>query len=399
MSSPVLRQTVLCQSSFFFSLLTETTSDNVVWETVLNQTAEAFETLRKALQYVNKSDVAKHMHGAVRILGSILQVQRFEIAVLNFDNCRSHLTAALALFEQLMRSSGPDIVDPKVQFQSVVERLAPRPRLMPGPFVQVQSAEQAAFRFAIALLLLDDIIASTVLQEPPRLYGYHRPLLSTPTTGETPLIDVGYVIGCQNMMLLHIGEISSLDAWKQQQKRADSLDMMELVQRATSLRGTLETYLQKLSFDPTSYPGQKRNLLDQTRAHAWSAQCICVTRIWGHAAILYLSLVVSGWQPANNDVRYHVETLLDLLDQQSHRPALLRSVAWPFCVAGCLAVPSEEARFRAHIDALERPSIFGTLRKALKILENVWNSRNAGDGTSRDLAAFLRNEDELVLLI
>ncbi|KAJ4353770.1 uncharacterized protein N0V89_005500 [Didymosphaeria variabile] len=398
MSSPVVRQAVLCQSSFFFSLLTETSNDNLVWETVLTQTAEAFETLRKALQYIENADIAQHMHGTVRILASILQVQRFEIAVLSFDNCRAHLFAALALFEHLMRSSVPAIEDPKLQFQSVLDRLGPTSRLLPGLSIEVQSAEQAAFTFSTALLILDDIVASTILQEPPRLYEYHRALLYA-TTDSPPVVDVESVIGCQNVVLLQIGEASNLDTWKQQRKRAGNLDVMELVRRAMSIKDALENHLGSLTSISANTSWRTGTLLDQTCALADGDQRLFVTRIWGHAALLFLSVVVSGWQPANTEVQHHVGALLDLLDLQKHPPALLRSVAWPFCVAGCLAMPSQEARFRAHMQALGRTSIFGALRKASKIMEDVWRSRDSEDRSNRDLATFFRTEGDLVLLV
>lgn len=85
-SSPIVRQTILCQSSYFFSLARGTPDRDVVWETVLTQTRDALTVLRHALQVINGSGIREHLHGAVRILASIIQVQRFEIAVLGFNN-------------------------------------------------------------------------------------------------------------------------------------------------------------------------------------------------------------------------------------------------------------------------------------------------------------------------
>lgn len=80
-------------------------------------------------------------------------------------------------------------------------------------------------------------------------------------------------------------------------------------------------------------------------------------------------------------------------------PALLRTMVWPFCVAGCLAEPAHEAQLRAIVQALQPPSVFGTVRKALEIMENVWRNRDAGDAASRDLPTCFRNQGELVLLV
>jgi hypothetical protein len=61
-------------------------------------------------------------------------------------------------------------------------------------------------------------------------------------------------------------------------------------------------------------------------------------------------------------------------------------MVWPFCVAGCLAEPAQEAHLRAVAKALQPPSVFGTIYKALEIMENVWRNRDAGDAANRDLA-------------
>lgn len=88
-SSPVVRQAALCQSSYFLSLSRGTADRDVAWETVLKQTREAFEVLRESLQVIGGSDIAEHLHGAVRILASIMQVQRFEIAILSVSTSLS----------------------------------------------------------------------------------------------------------------------------------------------------------------------------------------------------------------------------------------------------------------------------------------------------------------------
>ena len=95
---PVVRQAILCQSSYFFSLAQSAGNKIRLWDDVLLQTRDAFEVLRSALAMIGNSDVADHLSGTVRVLTSIVQVQRFEIVVASFDNCQAHLSAALALF-------------------------------------------------------------------------------------------------------------------------------------------------------------------------------------------------------------------------------------------------------------------------------------------------------------
>ncbi|KAK9482886.1 fungal-specific transcription factor domain-containing protein [Lipomyces starkeyi] len=405
MISSVFRQATLCQSSYFFSLARGTASIDIVWETVLTESRDAFGVLRQALQVIEDSGVAEHLHGAVRIMASIMQVQRFEIAVLSFSNCQAHFNAALALFRQILDSPGTiEPVGPRSSYNVVISRLGSPSWILPAQCVQIPTAEQSAFRFSSALLIFDDIVASTVFQEQPRLYEYHHGLLGD-IDGADPAIDLEPAVGCQNWALLQIGEISVLDAWKQRCKRAGNLDVMELVRRATAIKDSLEAHLTRLETDPLITPKEGGSLLDiltadygqQSKTPA--SQSSLVTRVWAHAAHVYLFVVVSGWQPASVDVRYHVGRIVELLTRQISPPALLRTMVWPFCVAGCLAEPAQEDHLRGMVEALQPPSVFGTVRKALEIMENVWRNRDAGDAASRDLATCFRSQGDLVLLV
>ncbi|KAI1379460.1 fungal-specific transcription factor domain-containing protein [Hypoxylon crocopeplum] len=401
-SSPVVRQTTLCESSYFFSLARGTADRDVVWE----KARDAFELLRESLQVINGSDITVHLHGAARIMASIMQVQRFEIAALSFNNCHAHLSAALALFKQLLDSVGPveQVGGPGSSFGIVISRLGPTSWILPSQRVQVPSAEQAAFRFSSALLVLDDIVASTMLQEQPRLYEYHRGLLGN-IDGTGPAIDLETSVGCQNWALLQIGEIAVLDAWKQQRKRVGNLDVMELVHRATAIKDSLETHLARLDTDPAINPKEDGSLLDVFTTDPYQksttspSQSSLATRVWAHAALIYLFVVVSGWQPASVDMRYHVGQIIELLAHQISPPSLLRTMVWPFCVAGCVAEPAQEASFRGIAEALQPPSVFGTVRKALEIMANVWCNRDAADAASRDLATCFRSQGDLALLV
>jgi C6 transcription factor Pro1 len=289
-------------------------------------------------------------------------------------------------------------------FDAVLDRLGPSMRVLPTERVHVPSAEQAAFRFSSCLLIYNDIIASTVRQEEPRLYDFHRGLL-TAFDGTEPALNLETVIGCQNWALLHIGEIVALDAWKQKCKKAGNLDIIELVRRATVVKSSLEAHLARLeslpepiSDEASSLPNIFRTDLFQ-QSYGLQNQSRLTTRIWAHAALVYICVVISGWQPANPDVHYHVGRIVELLTSHLSPPTLIRTVVWPFCVAGCLAEQAQEPLLRAMVEALQPPSVFGTVRKALDIMENVWYNRDTEDTASRDLAACFRSQCDMILLV
>ncbi|KAK4967482.1 hypothetical protein LTR42_010831 [Elasticomyces elasticus] len=375
------------------------------WEVVLAQTRDAFQVLRQALQVIDRPGITDHIHGAVRILASIMQLQRFEIAVMSFDNCRAHLSACVSLFRQILDSGGASAaksVSPSSCFDSVISCLGPAFWTSSGKSVRAPSAEEAAFRFSSALLMFDDIIASTTLQQPPQLYDLHQSLLAAETA-----IDLKAAVGCENWVLLQIGKIAALDANKQQCKRAGNLDIVELVQSAMPIKASIEANLARLETGPTPSSQDTGNLLDalaaghlrQPGTPSVDCQTSLINNIWAHAAILYLSVVVSGWQPASGEIRHHVQKAVDLLARVSPR-ALLRAVCWPLCVVGCLAEPGQENQLRALVQALQPLSLFGTLYKALEIMEAVWQNRDSTFAADHDLAACFRSHnDSLVLLV
>jgi len=51
------------------------------------------------------------------------------------------------------------------------------------------------------------------------------------------------------------------------------------------------------------------------------------------------------------------------------------------------------------VEALQPPSVFGTVHKALEIMENVWHNRDAGGTASHDLATCFKSQGDLVLLV
>lgn len=404
MRSPIIRQTAFCLCSYFYSIAQGWKGHADGWDIVLRQTNEAFVMLGQALQIINNAGVSDHLHGAVRILASIMQLQCFEIAILSFENCQAHLNAAIALVHQLLgHNSSSETVPPRARFDSVLERLGHTSMAGVSHNFEIPRGEHVAFRFSTTLLLWHDIMASIVLQEEPRLHDYHYDLLSD--RHGPPALNLEAVIGCRNWVLLHIGLISALDAWKQRCKRAGTLDLAELVHRANIVKESMEVHHTRLVAELSRAPEQSNESSDifgsysEMRANTAPNQTFIVTRIWVHAASLYLYTVVSGWQTASPDVRYHVGRILDLLTYQLQSRSLLRTVVWPFCVAGCLAEPSQEQYCRGLVEELQPASIFATVHKALEIMENVWRNRGEADAANRDISTCLRSQGDLVLLL
>ena len=148
LNSPVVRQAILCQSAYFFSLAQKASGSDISWETVLVQTGDAFDVLLQALQIISSSSVSQHLCGAVRIMAAIMQVQRFEVAISSFNNCQAHLRAVLDLFKQLMDTPAEvDLLIPGARFNDVLSQLGPSPCIQSVQSPPIPRAERAAFRF------------------------------------------------------------------------------------------------------------------------------------------------------------------------------------------------------------------------------------------------------------
>lgn len=321
-----------------------------------------------------------------------MQMQRFEISLMNFQNCRAHLDAAVGFFFEIRASEGDRLLEyPRPSH--TLDGALNFPSVVPG--CQLPGPEQGALRLSTGLLVFDDVIASTILNERPRLYEYHERLLSQDDSGDA-LLKMDTIIGCPNWVLLNIGKSAVLNAWKHRCQQTGSLDVLYLAQSAAEIRDSLLLHLTQLqskfgSQDPENvFEGFRMTITDEQRQ--------VVAQIWAHAALVHLLAVASGWQPANTDIRAHVDRLVELLSQLSP-PSSLRAVIWPFYITGCFADDQQGAQLRSLTDTLRPRSVYGTVTKVLEVLELVWEHQNVQDGTQRDLWTFLRSQGDFVLLV
>jgi hypothetical protein len=406
LSSPVVRQSALCQSAYWLSQATGSAGEQQhVENNVKVPIHNALRVMGQALSIINASFVSRHLHGSARILTSIVQMQRFEAALQHFDSHKMHLTAAATLFREILesyRNSDQHVADPLAGWNAAFHCLGPASWVAQEVGVHVPSAEQAAFRFSTSILVVDDIILSTVLSKQPLLYDYHVGLLGT-IPAQSPsaepqakqMLNIECTVGCHNWVLLQIGRIATLDSWKKRRMEAGNLDVMDLARQAGVIQEALETKLFETSEFQSAYANHDDDIeqcavinYESGKAiHRLPSHAHTATQIWGHAAIIYLSVVVSGWQPSNAVVRQSVESIVRLLTRYlSPSRGLLRSMAWPLFVAGCIADNVEESYFRALMsDAALKSSI--TIQKALSTMESIWMMRDTEKNTLQDFSS------------
>ncbi|KAK4174551.1 fungal-specific transcription factor domain-containing protein [Triangularia setosa] len=295
------------------------------------------------------------------------------------------------------------------------------------PRGQPWGTSQATLRFFSAQLLFLDVVGSTALEQAPRLQRWHGHLLEilgkeemekimpvkvTEKEMELPHLKLVEFIGLENWVVLAIGDISALDGYKKEMKRTSALSVTQLVSRASVIESRIHAGLGGLG-EPEVKNGCSSNgcvpgdhpLLHFTTQGVLSPQTMHSTslhaRIWARAALTYLQVVVSGWQPASQEIRNSVTETVNLMLYFLPAPDCLRALVWPFTVTGCLAAPEQEQIFRDMAGAMGPLGNFGTIKEGMAIMEHVWANRAQIEQNADqwDLAACLRCLGQPSLLI
>lgn len=240
------------------------------------------------------------------------------------------------------------------------------------------SANQRAVIFLSAVLIWFDILACVSTGSAPVLQEYHPTFL----TGIEPLIQLDGVMGCSSEVMMIIAQIAGLEAWKKESKAQGKLSNIKLVTRATSIETDLEAVASKLADVMSRSP---------------SDSCE-VTQLFASAALVYLHVVVSGFQFSLPEIRSTVAKSITMFQHLSN-PKLLRSLVWPLCVTGCLATKEQEGFFRDLVMGMSMEAyMFGSIRSALRIMENSWEKRD-GLEEGWDWAACMNSLGHLMLIV
>jgi hypothetical protein len=383
-------------SAYFFALVPQRDNQDMhddckalVKNRLVEQMDLALSSMQSTVSAINCHEPRSPLLDMVRVMEEVAQLLIVEVTVRSSLDWQVHLTPALVLFDEIFKNYGIHDNDPNL---CVLLKALPTsmpvgtPHNKPLP----NTADQSAFIFFVTLLLFIDIVASTSLGRSPSLMIYHKTLLSSESLAECP-IKLEAVFGCQDWVLLAIVDTSSLCAWKRDARQNGNYSVVSLVDRARPISESLEVGLASIATHSQSPSSNASGLEgyytrhDKTIDHKVISN---ITRIWANAARIYLSVTLSGWQTNARDIQASVVEILSLL-QAVNSPAQLRSLSWPLCVAGCVALPNQEGEFRSIINAAGSLREFGTLLSALRIMEAVWRSRGTIDGDTWDIASSL----------
>lgn len=395
---------VLSLSSFFFTVALKDIfgerepCKSLVWKQVVNQAGMSFEQIQKDLAEINNTTVHVDPLQKAHLMENIVQLLIFELFVSRSVDWNTHLLPALTLFEDIFEEAtrahpaGTGLL-------CVLEPMAWSRPCVRGLERPVWNPDQAAFRFFLANLVYMDIVASTSLERAPLLRKYHSRILadSAPEQITDPL-DLSAFLGCQNWVLLAVGQISSLDAWKKRSIEAGNLSQLGLEEQANGIFQDLDKGLYRLdtpsALAPGTYNSNRSYHLQPYYNHKLQytgrSPSELPTRIWAHAARAYLSVVVSRSATSDARTRRDVAQVVKIL-QSVDCVAQMHTFAWPMCVAGCLAEGKiQQQEFETIITGAGHPQLLSALHEAGRIMKTVWASNEGLGRGTLDIAACLQ---------
>jgi hypothetical protein len=361
------------------------------WKEVEQHTKKCFNNLRTAVSALdldsNGTPVTKL--DKVVTFQSVIQVLIFEMALGKSDPSASHLPPAFALFQHIMADHNPST---QVQYQSRLASVLLEIGLPlwtnVGPNSHIWSPDQAGFRFCVGYLIYIDVIASTIVQRTPELIHYHNDILAQVDDGTSSVseaeVRLSGIVGCRNCVIKLIAAISALNAWKSKCVEANSLPTEELLDRSAIISNQLNSCILEMATKTASTTSDQKQYTAFNMRPDPSVSST-PTLIWAYAARLYLATVVTGWQLFNTEIRADVAQIITLV--HTVPPHQLRALAWPLCVAGCLALQSEEMSFMKLLSTQGRVGMAGALDDSRQIMQKMWQIRATLDVSRWDLAS------------
>ncbi|TFB00834.1 hypothetical protein CCMA1212_007508 [Trichoderma ghanense] len=399
-----LFHTAMGFSTYFFTLaMTDIANEGhdtcraIVEGKLTSHVDTAIKAMRKGIEDLGAAQTPPSIFERAHLMEGVVQLLVYETNIAGSTEWGIHLNAAVSLFREIfeMRSDR----DGRKDLESVLDMMQRSEWSTVTIKHRIWNPDQGAFLFHVAFLVFIDIISATIRGNSAMLRDYFPLLMNGKPNAENPRqhLDLEAFVGCQSWILLLIADIAALVEGKKQGQVSRDYLLVEGNRIAEKLRDGITNLGAKLG-----KPVPTTNRLFQTysnpealpQAHDTTSHSL----IWAHAAVLYLFVTTSGWQDKHGIVQENVTSALQLLDEVSS-PAVLRSLAWPFCVIGCLASADQEATFWRIASRMGPLSAFGTLYESLKIMERVWSTRGERDVENWDFSYCFRILGSIPLLI
>lgn len=231
---------------------------------------------------------------------------------------------------------------------------------------------ECAFKFVLGSFIAIDIISSASTRSNLTFNISHLQVL------ETFEVSLESHTGCRDSVMALILEISLLDKWKREAQSANKLSFVDLVKRGDGIRDRLRQELAAIEGKNHSWAGGESLLATSSAvatANTPTPTHPDISKVFVLGAITYLHVVISGPYPEVPEIAESIsETVLAFKGLKD--PRLLRSLVWPFCISGCLALEKHYDFFRGLVSRADiTQHATGVCLEALEIMEECWKAR------------------------
>jgi len=193
-------------------------------------------------------------------------------------------------------------------------------------------------------------------------------ILQPPPTGSR--INPDSIVGCPNWVATSILAIYSLRDWKAQAELTGPLSVWELSEKASTIRRTLKAGLEE-TIQAMEGRGSVESLLQSGNLGddpQYEKQLLAV--VFARSALILLNVVVSGAHPSLGEIEQEVVAIIGTL-KSIPDPPLMRFLAWPICITGCMALEEHYSFFTGLQQQFETPA----LGNVIKVIRRCWSLR------------------------
>lgn len=236
------------------------------------------------------------------------------------------------------------------------------------PLVEYQAdftEEIVGVRFAFGTLMWLDIFDSITAGTAPRLITYHSSVLAAKSQ-----IKLDALMGCKNGLMVQIGRIAALYDQKCQSILQGPFNCSSLEHIFVDITREIQCGLAQGALESFNISGGAPATVFGTMPDPSTP----ITRMFLHAASIYLHLVVQGFQELEV-LDTNVSEVMAVF-QTLTSPQTLQALILPLFFVGCVAKQDDEQFFR---NAFSSPLLLNPLLqhrgKLLPILEEIWIGR------------------------
>ena len=221
--------------------------------------------------------------------------------------------------------------------------------------------------FIVKTTIWFDVIGSITMQEQPRLLYAIRELFDPNRSfiGSHSSYSMMSPMGCENVVVWALAEVSSLSCWKQSSKRKGTFSQRELVHKVEEI----ENHLEPQAPLPQPHPETPEE---------WSR--LLASRIFCSSTKLFLQSIVDGDHPRVPEVRRCVkETFKCIVDfsrvVSNIEPPIVRSTVFgSFLYGSLMDDPVKKHLLSLHLQQESGPGGVGNTGTVLRLLQQQWAS-------------------------